>query len=302
VTAGGPRRDPATEFKEQFDVKADRDWCEIIKDIVAIANSGGGFLLIGLRSDGTPSGSDVTEALKLDPAKLTDKVFSYTGEQFGEFEMSSLRRGRKMVAALQIGEASTPMIFTNPGTYTDGSKKPVTAFARGTLYFRHGAKSEPATSNDLRKVIEREIRRDRKSLTRNMRRVVEAPRGAQVHILPAEVKESSSPTATPIRLTDDPSAPAYRRVQVDDDYPYRQTEVLGQVNQRLAGKISINAHHIFSVRKVFGIDKDHRYCHRLKFSSPQYSEAFVGWLVTRYEANQHFFLKSRADFKAGKRG
>jgi hypothetical protein len=53
---------------------------------------------------------------------------------------------------------------------------------------------------------------------------------------------------------------------------------------------------------VFGIDKDDRYCHRLKFSSPQYSQAFVGWLVAQYDAAQDFFMKCRADFKAGKRG
>ena len=291
------------EFKEQFDVRADRDWCEIIKDIVALANSGGGLLIVGLRNDGSPSGWDVTEVLQIDPAKVTDKIYSYTGEQFAEFEMESLKRSGKTVAALQIGEAAVPMVFTNAGSYTNAvSKKLVAAFARGTLYFRHGAKSEPATAGDLRMVIEREIRRDRKSLTRNMWKVVEAPPGAQVRVLSSEVKESSSPDAIPVRLTDDPSAPAYRRIQVDDDYPHRQTEVVAQVNQRLAGKGSINAHDIYCVRKVFGIDKDARYCHQLKFSSPQYSDAFVSWLVMEHTANRDFFLKGRADFKAGKRG
>lgn len=291
------------EFKEQFDVKADRGWCEVIKDIVAIANSGGGLLLIGVRNDGSPSGSDVTEALTLDPAKLTDKIFRYTGEQFAEFEMGSLKRAGKTIAVLQIGEAAIPMIFTSAGTYSEpGAKKLGTAFSRGTLYFRHGAKSEPATSNDLRMVIEREIKKDRKSITRNMRKVVEAPHGAQVHILPGEVKESSSPSATPIRLTDDPFAPAYRRIQVDDDYPHRQTEVVREVNRRLAGKTSINPHDVFCARRVFGMDKDDRYCHPFKFASSQYSEALVDWLVAQHEADSSFFQKTRADFKAGKRG
>ncbi len=291
------------EFKEQFDVKGDRDWCEIIKDIVAIANSGGGLILIGVRNDGSASGADLTEVLKLDPAKLTDKIFSYTGEQFAEFEMEPLKRGGKMVAALRISEAAIPMVFTSAGTYPEpGAKKPVKAFARGALYFRHGAKSEPATSNDLRLVIEREIRKDRRSITRNMRKVVEAPRGAHVQVLPGDVKESSAPNATAIRLTDDPSAPAYRRIQVDDDYPHRQTEVVAQVNQRLAGKASVNSHDIFCVRRVYGIDNDDQYCHRLKFSTPQYSEAFVGWLVAQHKADSSFFHKARADFRAGKRG
>ena len=32
------------EFKVSFDIDSTQDWCEIIKDIVAIANSGGGII------------------------------------------------------------------------------------------------------------------------------------------------------------------------------------------------------------------------------------------------------------------
>jgi len=37
------------EFKERFDVNQSQYWCEIIKDIVAMANSGGGCILIGVK-------------------------------------------------------------------------------------------------------------------------------------------------------------------------------------------------------------------------------------------------------------
>lgn len=62
------------DFKEKFDITQSQDWCEIIKDIVAIANSGGGFILIGARNDGTPSGWDTSPVLNLDPAQITDKI------------------------------------------------------------------------------------------------------------------------------------------------------------------------------------------------------------------------------------
>jgi predicted HTH transcriptional regulator len=47
------------DFKSTFDVNAPGDWLEIIKDIVAFANSGGGTILIGVNDDGTPSGAEV---------------------------------------------------------------------------------------------------------------------------------------------------------------------------------------------------------------------------------------------------
>ena len=43
------------EFKEAFDVSSARDWCELTKDIVALANTGGGVILIGLDNRGNPN-------------------------------------------------------------------------------------------------------------------------------------------------------------------------------------------------------------------------------------------------------
>ena len=42
-------------------------------------------------------------------------------------------------------------------------RKQKTAFSAGTVYFRHGAKSEPGTSEDLRASLERELDRIRSS-------------------------------------------------------------------------------------------------------------------------------------------
>ena len=44
------RESKSIDFKEKFDPTSDCDWCEVVKDIVAIANSEGGFIIIGLRN------------------------------------------------------------------------------------------------------------------------------------------------------------------------------------------------------------------------------------------------------------
>ncbi len=64
------------EFKEEFDVRSTRDWCEILKDIVAMANTGGGVILVGLDNKGEPVGSDVRALLDLDSADLANKIVS----------------------------------------------------------------------------------------------------------------------------------------------------------------------------------------------------------------------------------
>ena len=36
------------EFKSEFNPDSPQDWCEIIKDIVALANTGGGVIIFGV--------------------------------------------------------------------------------------------------------------------------------------------------------------------------------------------------------------------------------------------------------------
>ena len=55
------------DFKAEFHNKLG-DWLEIIKDVVAFANSGGGTVLIGVNDDGSPSGADVSVICETDPA------------------------------------------------------------------------------------------------------------------------------------------------------------------------------------------------------------------------------------------
>jgi hypothetical protein len=52
------RESKHVEFKEKFDHTDAQDVCEVIKDIVAMANSGGGHILFGVRNDGAASGWD----------------------------------------------------------------------------------------------------------------------------------------------------------------------------------------------------------------------------------------------------
>jgi len=76
------RESKSVEFKEGFDPSRNDDWCETIKDVIAIANSGGGYILFGIGRTGSPSGWDATSVLSLDPAHITDKIASYANEQF----------------------------------------------------------------------------------------------------------------------------------------------------------------------------------------------------------------------------
>lgn len=286
------------DFKESFDPTSAGAWCEIIKAIVAMANTGGGVILFGLDNSGTPTGFDVAPILTLDSATVTDRINKYTGYQFTEFEILDCTKAGQRVAALHISEVAIPLVFQRPGTYDVGGGKQKTAVSKGTVYYRHGAKSEPGTTDDLRKVIERQLESIRRQWIQGVRKVVQAPAGAEITVLSQEVMESTSPGATPIRIVTDPKAPPYRLIDPDVSHPHRQKELIEETNNKLPDSVTINTYDVLTVRRVHKIDDREEFCHVPKYGSPQYSDAFVSWLVEQYAEDIDFFSKARKGYYA----
>lgn len=286
------------DFKSGLDFEAPHTWPELVKDLVAMANSHGGVVLVGLDDSGAPSHSDVTAVLNLDSAAITDQVHKYTGIHFEDFEISRQSKKRGRIAAIEIGPAEIPIVFTRPGTYAvDGKHK--TAFSRGTVYFRHGAKSDPGTTRDLERFFERRVNSVRKAWFAGMRKVTQAPPDASiVTLLPGqEIVLSSSPGALPVRLTDDPNAPAYRNIDHDATHPYRRKELVASVRDRLPAAATLAPYDIQCVKQVYALDEDERFYHHPKYASPQYSEAFADWLVEQYANDASFFEEARRRVK-----
>ncbi len=260
-----------------------------------MANTGGGVILIGLENNGDPSGENVKAVLDLDHAVVVDKIRKYTGYDFSEIEIHEAKKQGHTIAIVEVAGVKVPLVFQNAGSYEAGGK-PKSAFARGTVYFRHGAKSEPGTTEDIRMVIDRQLESIRSEWMDGVKKVVTAPQGSAVSVFSGEVKESRSQDATPIRLVDDPDAPGYRLIDHDTTYPHRQVELINVINGMLPQDAKINTHDILAVRRTHNIDKDPRYCHRPKFGSPQYSDAFAKWIVENHKQNNDFFQEARQKY------
>jgi predicted HTH transcriptional regulator len=152
------------EFKASLDFHSAGAWLEVIKDLVALANSGGGAIVFGVEDSGQLSGFDCSTLEDLDPGELTDKLNKYTGQQFHGFDLVTLLRGdTQALFSIVVSGAVYPLVFSKPGTYDIGGGKQKTAFSLGTVYFRHGAKSEPGNSDDLRHFVDQRVEQIRKS-------------------------------------------------------------------------------------------------------------------------------------------
>ena len=104
-------------------------------------------------------------------------------------------------------------------------------------------------------------------------------------------------SATPIRLTNSPSAPEYRLVDPDVTHPWRQKELLLKINEKLPATRRINQHHLRAVRLLYQIDLNHEYFHKSKFSSPQYSAALYEWMLDQFARDSAFFVKAADEFR-----
>ena len=209
------RESKRIEFKRNFDTESAQQWCEIIKDIVAIANSGGGIILFGVDNLGIPCRTSIANISSLDSADVVNKISKYTDAIDLEIEIYEVKKRQKKLIAFLIHPLAIPVVFRKPGTYDIGGGKQRNAFSVGTIYFRHGAKSEPGTREDIRKVIERQLEFIRKSWAKNVRKVVQAPQGSQIVMVQPSIQEDSStklsstvhavkdPHATPVLLTRD---------------------------------------------------------------------------------------------------
>lgn len=296
------RESKFVDFKSAFDPESPGEWCELIKDIVAMANSGGGVIVIGLDNGGSPSKANVDPILKIDPAKVSDKIRKYTGTEFSNVEIHEATKHGEPVAVIEISAVKIPMVFAEVGTYeitiSKEKQKQKTAFSKGTVYFRHGAKSEPGTTEDIRNAIERQLEAIRGEWLEGVRKVVTAPQGSAVTVFAGDVKESRSPDAAPIRLVDDPDAPSYRLIDHDTTYPYRQTELIEVVNGMLPNSAEVNTYDILAIRRIHHIDENARYFHQPKFGSPQYSDNFAKWVVSKHKENKNFFTETRESYRA----
>ena len=299
--AAAQRESRMLDFKERFDPNENSECIELVKDIIAMANSGGGLIVIGVCDNGKASTANVQPVLGLDPAKLTDKIESYTGVHFADFEISEARRGRKRVAVLAIGPSPDgPIVFNRPGTYAiKGDKKQKSAFAKGTVYFRHGAKSEPGTSADLRRAIDRRLDSLRELWIDRVRQVVLAPEGARLAMVESTTGDRTG-APTRIRITNDPDVIVYGQLSPDQSHPYRQTELVQELNKLLPPEIHVNAYDLLSVRRVHDISvaTHPEFTYEPNWGSPQYSEQFVDWLIKRWKTNKNFFEDAKLKYHA----
>lgn len=292
---GASRGSRRIAFLREVVPDAPGGWCELVRDVAALANSGGGVLIVGVDPSGLPTGWDPSPLLRAGVSVVVDQLAAYTGERFDDVTITKAQKDGQRVAAVLVGaRTGSPLVFERAGTSTDADGREREVFARGTTWFRHGARSAPARAQDVARFAKRQEAQIRREVLRNLRRVSSAPTGSQVLVVPP----GSAPTTAieRVRLVDDPSAPAVARADYDVTHPHRQKDVVATINAR-AGRPLVNAHDLLSVRRTHDVDSRDELFHKPRFGSPQYSDAFIDWLIASHRADSAFFDKAKAEYR-----
>lgn len=220
------------EFKSIVAIQGKESWCEIIKDIVAVSNSGGGKIYFGCSDSGCRVNiEDDAKVSVPDPADIVNHIGSYTNSTTPNIIVDVASDHDSWYWVVTVSESNSPIVFDREGSYSTGSGKPKIAFRVGVVYTRQAGRSCPANSGSIRDIFDR-MMQYRLSL---VKQVLSAPVGTSMAIKTGE--EIAGDGVSDVRVVDDPNA---SHVFVDptnitDFYPYDYKSLTSELRLRIAG-------------------------------------------------------------------
>jgi hypothetical protein len=284
--AVGPSIPPPTNF----DPTSEISWCELILGIVATANSGGGSVRV--ICDG-PS-----DAGALSAPVIVERLAQYADSPFDDLKVRTPESTVNNVFDVAVGPAECPIGFRRSSPHAPSSRLAdgERIFSAGVFYFRRGDKCVAGTSADLRAFLARMLDRERRRWLRGIRRVIGGPIGLQG--TPRRDRAAAAPSASaanlqPVRIVNDPGAPALQPQYVDRLYPWRQKDLLDELNHRLARR-ALTTYDIQAVRRQHRLDDRPDFVFHLPGAGRRYSPAVADWMMEQFNQDASFFEKARA--------
>ena len=119
-------------------------------------------------------------------------------------------------------------------------------------------------------------------------------------VIPSSVVSPSYGSIVKATMSAEPSAVRFAPTNAEEIWPHTRMDVVREVNKRIGSSApNIGTFDIESVKGAYDILKNHpEFAYKPhRKSSPQYSDAFIDWLIDQYTKNRNFFSKARENFK-----
>ena len=285
--AAAKRESKTIALRQSVDLASAEFRCALVKDAVALANSGGGAVVFLEGAGEAPS-----------PSMLRGWMQEHTGLDFRGVESSAVPGTGGERVALVISPADAPLVFAKAGIFIGDDGTAQTAFAVGTVYFRHRGRSELATNSDMIAWRDRSLASARKEWSAGIRKVIRAPAGSTISVVSLDVADVHLAEVAAGEVGAKKGAVSIVPRNAEEIWPYRRSELLQRVNAALGGA-PLNAHDIQCIN--WKLDVLHRpdFAYRPHHqASVQYSPAYADWIVTQMRVNPPFLRRAREGYQA----
>lgn len=165
------------DLKREF-LGTDTSWLDLIRDTVAMSNSGGGVLVIGIADDGARIGLKSSLSNTLDSTKIANRLQRYTSAaqvlRTGYREIESYR---KLYGFLWVYPGGKLLVFDKTIQYSNSNK---VALHQAVLYVRRKTATEPATQHELNEAVQRIATKNLKAFIARIDHVASLPASTEL--------------------------------------------------------------------------------------------------------------------------
>lgn len=155
------------EYKRDFG-DTGRDWMELLKDVVAFHNSGGGLIVFGISDEGALAGLTSSLMHHLDPANIGNKLRRKAPSARIETRYFEWSYFSKRYGVLGVTPGDRIVVFDKDGDYQKLGGRSEKAFAAGVVYARSPGMCAPASQADVDLMVERAVQAE---LSRRIARI-----------------------------------------------------------------------------------------------------------------------------------
>lgn len=239
------------ELKREF-FPNPRAWAELAKDIVALANSGGGVILFGVDDNGSRRGLPTSLLSVLDPARVTDQLRRKAPSASVSTTYLETTYYNKRYGALVVQPLRVPLVFDTEWGYDGADGKHHIAIKPGLLYVRTPGRSAPARQADVREAWQRSVDLAMEKTMARIEQVASLPLDSDLIITDQDNPGSGfllvdRGEGRPVQIVADPETPAVQlREVLAPDVPYASVtgEIAGQVRlwQQADQKHTVSRH------------------------------------------------------------
>ena len=176
------------DYKVDFD-GSDEHWLEITKDVMALANTLGGYLAFGIRNGTFEIVGLNDEAIRLlsEPNVLLLKLNRFVEPSFTTVRSKLVCvEGKSCVVIHVPASHGHTHIVARDGSFRHPTGTPKVVLRQGTFYVRRSGANHLGNARDLDAIVARRIEYFRSSLMGKIARVVEAPADSEILVVKQE--------------------------------------------------------------------------------------------------------------------